>query len=107
MEAPTWWWSRLTQIGRSGIRTERDAGRLLCVWNAGRGRWDNATVGVESTARWAARLYDLLPDGGGTLARDLLVAGAERAGIPEAILPGLLWVLHRFDLVRLPGVTSS
>ncbi len=98
---PAGWWDQLALFGRSGVRTERDGSRLLCAWNAGRGRWDSAPVGVEGTARLAARLYDLLPETGGLIPRDRLLADAAAAGIPDAALPGLCWVLQQFDLVRL------
>ena len=98
---PNGWWDGLGQIRRSGIRTERDAGRLVCVWNAGRGRWDSTPVGNEGTARMAARLYDLLPDGGGAISKDTLLAYAAHAGLPAAVIPGVLWVMHLYDLVRL------
>jgi hypothetical protein len=48
-------------LGRSGVRTERENGRLVCAWNAGQGRWDSTPIGLEGTARLAARVYDLLP----------------------------------------------
>lgn len=102
---PAGWWDQLTLFGRSGVRTERDGSRLMCAWNAGRGRWDSAPVGVEQTARLAARLYDLLPETGGLMPRDRFLADAAGAGIPETAIPGLCWVLQQFDLVRL--VASS
>ncbi len=99
--APAGWWDQLALFGRSGVRTEREGGRLMCAWNAGRGRWDSAAVGVEGTARLAARLYDLLPETGALVPRDRLLADATDASIPEGVLPGLFWVLQQFDLVRL------
>lgn len=98
---PAGWWDQWALFGRSGVRTERDGGRLLCAWNAGRGRWDTAPVGVEQTARLAGRLYDLLPETGALVPRERLLADAETAGIPDTALPGLCWVLQQFDLVRL------
>lgn len=97
---PAGWWDRVATIGRSGVRTERDNGRLVCVWNAGRGRWDSAPVGVEGTARAAARFYELLPENGNMVWKDKLCADAVRGGLPATALPGLLWVMHQFDLVR-------
>jgi 2,5-dihydroxypyridine 5,6-dioxygenase len=98
--APSGWWEGIAQVRRSGIRTGRDASRLVCVWNAGRGRWDQMPVGSEATARLAARIYDLLPENGGALSRDDILALAARAGAPPSIVPGLFWVMHRYDLVR-------
>lgn len=98
---PSGWWDGLNQIRRSGIRTERDNGRLVCVWNAGRGRWDSTPVGNEQTARLAARLYDLLPDGGSAISKNTLLAYAAHAGLPAAVIPGVLWIMHLYDLVRL------
>ena len=97
---PNGWWESLGQVRRSGIRTARDAGRLVCVWNAGRGRWDQMPVGSETTARLAARIYDLLPENGGALSKDDILTLAARAGAPPSIVPALLWVMHRYDLVR-------
>jgi leucyl aminopeptidase (aminopeptidase T) len=98
--APSGWWEGIAQVRRSGIRTARDAGRLVCVWNAGRGRWDQMPVGSEVTARLAARIFDLLPENGGTLSKDDILALAARSGAPPSIVPALLWVMHRYDLVR-------
>ena len=97
---PSGWWEGIAQVRRSGIRTARDASRLVCVWNAGRGRWDQMPVGNEATARLAARIYDLLPENGGALSKDDILALAARAGAPPTIVPALLWVMHRYDLVR-------
>ena len=97
---PSGWWEGIAQVRRSGIRTARDASRLVCVWNAGRGRWDQMPVGNEATARLAARIYDLLPENGGALSKDDILALAARAGAPPSIVPALLWVMHRYDLVR-------
>lgn len=97
---PAGWWEALSHFSRSGARTEREGGRLACVWNAGRGRWDNAAVGTEQTARLAARVYPLLPENGHAIAKEDLVADAAQAGVPAGALPGLFWVLQQFDLVR-------
>lgn len=98
---PAGWWERVSQVGRSGVRAERENGRLVCVWNAGRGRWDSAAVGVEATARLAARVYELLPETGSPVARDRLALEASQSGVPAVAMPGLLWVMHQFDLVRV------
>jgi hypothetical protein len=52
------------------------------------------------TARLAARIFDLLPENGGTLSKDDILALAARSGAPPSIVPALLWVMHRYDLVR-------
>ncbi len=98
--APNGWWESIAQVRRSGIRTARDAGRLVCVWNAGRGRWDQMPVGNETTARLAARIYDLLPENGEALSKDDILSLAARVGASPSIVPALLWVMHRYDLVR-------
>lgn len=100
---PDGWWAGLAQIRRSGIRTEREAARLVCVWNAGQGRWDSSPVGNEQTARLAARLYDLLPEEGGAISKASLLAYSAHAGLPLPVIPGVLWVMHLYDLVRLQG----
>ena len=97
---PVGWWESLSQVGRSAARTEREGGRLTCVWNAGRGRWDSAPIGVEQTSRLAARLYDLLPENGSPVTKERLISLAEQAGIPAVVLPRLVWVMAQFDLVR-------
>ena len=58
------------------------------------------SVGNEATARLAARIYDLLPENGGALRRDEVLALAAPVGVLPSIVPGLLWVMHRYDLVR-------
>ncbi len=97
---PAGWWEALSHFSRSGARTEREGGRLACVWNAGRGRWDSASVGTEQTARLAARVYPLLPENGHAIGKAELVVDAAQAGVPASALPGLFWVLQQFDLVR-------
>ena len=57
-------------------------------------------VGNETTARLAARIYDLLPENGGALSKDDILALAARAGASPSIVPALFWVMHRYDLVR-------
>lgn len=97
---PAGWWEALSHFSRSGARTEREGGRLACVWNAGCGRWDSTAVGTEQTARLAARVYPLLPENGRAIAKDELVAEAAQAGVPASTLPGIFWVLQQFDVVR-------
>lgn len=98
---PETWWPGFTHVRRSGIRTERENSRLVCVWDAGRGQWDSIPVGNEQTARLAARLYDLLPDGGAAISKDALLEAVVRAGFPFSATPNVLWVMHQYDLVRL------
>ena len=97
---PVGWWESVGTLSRSGARIERESGRLTCVWNAGRGRWDSAAVGVEQTARLAARVYDLLPENGIPVGKGRVVALAEQGGVPASALPGLFWVMLQFDLIR-------
>lgn len=101
---PVGWWESVGTLARSGARTERESGRLTCVWNAGRGRWDSASVGMEQTARLAARVYDLLPENGIPVGKGRVVALAEQGGVPGSALPGLFWVMQQFDLVRVGAV---
>lgn len=98
---PEGWWPGFTHVRRSGVRTEREGGRLVCVWDAGRGRWDSTPVGNEQTARLAARLYELLPDGGVVISKDALLEAVVRAGFPFSATPNVLWVMYLYDLVRL------
>ena len=99
--APAEWWVGVTGIGRSAARAERDHDRLICRWNAGRGRWDSIPVGVEPTARLAAKLYDLLPEGGGIIAKERLIADAEKTGLERGTLPALIWIMHQYGVVRV------
>jgi hypothetical protein len=85
------------------MHAERDPMRLVCRWKSGRGRWEGIPVGAELTARLAARLYELLPDDGQPVARPALIAGAEGIGLEGAALPGLLWTMRRYDVVRFSG----
>jgi aminopeptidase len=97
------WWESLTGIRRGAMHAERDPVRLVCRWKSGRGRWEGIPVGAELTARLAARLYEQLPDDGQPVSRAALIAGAEEIGLEQAILPGLLWVMRRYDVVRFLG----
>jgi hypothetical protein len=99
--APADWWVGITGIGRSATRAERDHDRLICRWNAGRGRWDSTAVGADVTARAAARLYDLLPEGGGMVAKDKVTADAAQIGLDGATLPALVWIMHRYGVIRV------
>lgn len=101
---PDGWWAGVAQIRRSGIRTGREAGRLVGVWDAGRGRRDSTPVGNEQTARLAARVYDLLPEEGGAISKLTLLAYAAHAGLPGPAIPGAVWIMHLYDLVRLQRV---
>jgi hypothetical protein len=116
---PGGWWDSVTGVRRGAIHAERDqvrsagevpvrsAGaapvRLVCRWKSGRGRWESIPVGAEPTARLAARLYDLLPDDGQPVAVAALAADGERIGLERAVLPGLLWVMRQYDVVRFVG----
>jgi hypothetical protein len=105
IEAPEEWRLSLTQVQRSGLRTTRDTGRLLRTWNDGRGRWNSTLVGADVTARQAARLYDLLPEGGAAIALTELMRRAGESGLTkdDEQVQRLLWVMRRYDLVRMPG----
>lgn len=113
--APELWQRSLAQVQRSGLRVAQgdhsqgtaSSGRLLYTWNDGRGRWNTMPVGSDLTARLAARLYDLLPEGGGAISLPELLHQAGSAGIePEQVIR-LLWVLRRFDLIRAPGESGG
>jgi aminopeptidase len=105
---PPGWWQGLSGVRRGAMHAERDQARsagaapvrLLCRWKSGRGRWDSIPVGADLTARLAARLYDLLPDDGQALSRAALLAASERTGLAANILPGLLWIMGRYDVVQ-------
>ncbi len=97
---PSGWWDSLSQVRRSGVRAQRDGVRLVCPWNAGGGRWESTPVGNEQTARLAARFYDLLPEGGGGVDVEAVLVAAEHVGIPDTVLPGLVWIMGLYDLVR-------
>jgi aminopeptidase len=100
---PEGWWESLTGIRQGAMHAERDPVRLVCRWKSGRGRWEGIPVGAELTARLAARLFEQLPDDGQPVSRAALIAGAEEIGLEQAILPGLLWVMRRYDVVRFLG----
>jgi leucyl aminopeptidase (aminopeptidase T) len=102
-QPPEGWWESVTGIRRGAMHAERDQARLVCRWKSGRGRWDSIPVGAEPTARLAARLYDLLPEDSQPVERAALVADAERIGLERSDLPGLLWIMRRYDIVRFVG----
>jgi aminopeptidase len=110
-DPPAGWWESVTGVRRGAMHAERDqgrspgaaSGRLVCRWKSARGRWDRFPVGAELTARLAARLYDLLPDDGGPVEKSALLADAGRVGLEGSVLPGLLWVMRRYDVVRFQG----
>jgi hypothetical protein len=102
-QPPEGWWDGVTGIRRGAMHAERDPIRLVCRWKSGRGRWDSIPVGAELTARLAARLYEQLPDDGQPVAKAALIGGAERVGLEQTVLPGLLWVMRRYDVVRFVG----
>lgn len=98
---PCGWWEEIRSIRRSGIRAIYDHDRLLCQWNSGRGRTDSTTVGAESTARQAGKAYELLPEDGSPITKSQLLEKSVKNGIAPPHLPGLLWILRQYDLVRL------
>jgi leucyl aminopeptidase (aminopeptidase T) len=111
---PAGWWESLVGVRRGAMHAERDQGRspgavpgcLVCRWKSGRGRWDSIPVGAELTARLAARLYDLLPDDSQPVEKAALlasVASAEGIGLDGAVLPGLLWIMRQYDVIRFVG----
>jgi hypothetical protein len=100
---PAGWWESVAAIRRGAMHAERDPARLVCRWKSGRGRWDSIPVGTEPTARLAARLYERLPEDGQPVAVAALIADAASSGVEPAVLPGLLWVMRRYDVVRLVG----
>lgn len=102
VEPPGEWMGSLTKVQRSGLRATSDNGRLLRTWSDGRGRWNSTPVGAETTARIAARLWNLLPEGGNAIALSELVQGVAAELSYEQVLR-LLWIMRRYDLVRLPG----
>lgn len=101
-QLPDGWWDSVVEIRRSGARAERSGDQLLRQWNSGPGRWDSTPVGTEATARLAARLYQVVPEHGQWIGREDLVAAGRRHGMTDADVAGVLWVLERYDLVRLP-----
>jgi leucyl aminopeptidase (aminopeptidase T) len=100
---PPGWWEGVAGVQRGAMVAERDQTRLTCRWKSGRGRWESVPVGAELTARLAARLYDLLPEGGEPLDRAALVSVAETAGLESSVLPTLLWIMRQYDVIRLTG----
>lgn len=103
IEAPSEWWKSVREIRRSGARTERLGDLLVRYWNSGPGRWDHTPVGTEQTARLVALLYGALPEQRETISRERLLEAAKRAELSEEMTACLLWVMRRYDLVRLSG----
>ena len=108
-EAPAIWQHSVSQVQRTGLRVARDnpqgtpgTGRLLYTWNDGRGRWNTIPVGSDATARLAARVYDLVPEGGTAIGLPDLIREAGAAGIETEQALRVLWVLRRFDILRTP-----
>lgn len=98
---PDGWWESMRAVRSSGSRAERENGLLYRLWSSRSGRRSRLPVGRDGTARLAQKLYGLLHEKGIHLPREALLVQAAQAALPESELPGLLWVLHRFDLIRI------
>ncbi len=98
---PPGWWDGIQSVRSSGSRGEKESGRLYRYWSSRSGHRAPLPVGVDQTARSALQLYELLQEAGGSLGREMLVAQAEQGHLDPADVPGLLWVLLQYDLIRV------
>lgn len=98
---PTGWWEGIRTVRSSGSRGERENGRLFRLWSSRSGRRSQLPVGCDQTARLALKLYGLFQERGIKVPREAIVSQAEQFNIESSELPGLLWVLHLYDLIRV------
>jgi hypothetical protein len=87
------------QVARSGVQVGQAAdGQLQRILRPEPGRVSACSVGDPETARFAHRIYALIPDEGDWLAVERLAA---RASLSLDLVRRLLHVMWRYDLVRV------
>jgi len=87
------------QVARSGVQTGHTAdGQLQRILRPEPGRVSTCAVGDPETARYAQRLYALIPDEGDWLTVDGLAA---RASLSPDLVRRLLHIMWRYDLIRV------
>ncbi len=101
VEVPYGWWEGIQSVRRSGSRGDKENGRLQRRWTSRSGQRAPFPVGRDQTARMAQRLYGLLQAVEGNLLREVLIAQAGQESIDAWEIPGLLWVLLQYDLIRV------
>ena len=98
--APSGWWraSRRCVAAVSALRATRAAGAACGTLAAGGGiRCRSAT---RRPPAWPRGSTICCPSTAAPWARMMSWRWAARAGAPPSIVPALLWVMHRYDLVR-------
>lgn len=98
---PPGWWESIHSVRSSGSRGEKENGRLQRRWSSRSGQRIPLPVGSEHTASLAQRLYELLPQTVDGMGREELVVQAGKERIDAGEVPGLLWVLWQYDLIRV------
>jgi hypothetical protein len=87
------------QVARSGVQADQAAdGQLQRILRPEPGRVSACSVGDPETARYAQRLYTLIPDEGDWLRVDRLAA---RASLSPDLVRRLLHIMWRYDLIRV------
>lgn len=97
------WWQHVSAVHRTVARADHHEGRLHRIWMLKSGRRGRLPVGTNRSARLTARVYDILPESGAPLENAELTERAVRAGIPSELVAACVWLLLRYDLVRIKG----
>lgn len=100
VDVPNGWWDAVDRLRSSGSRAEAESDSLFRLWSSRSGRRTRLAVGNRETARLAAQVYSVLPERSGNISRADLMDAVTSQGIASTEIPGLLWILHRFDLIR-------
>lgn len=100
---PAGWWQNVKSVHRSVARVEQNDGQLHRVWMLKSGRQGRLPVGSEQSTRLAARLYGILPENAMPIDSEELVKRASQTGLPATLAPACIWLLLRYDLVRVKG----
>ncbi len=101
ISVPAGWWASVRTLRRTSSRSHREHGLLYRGWGSRSGGRLHIPVGVERTSLLAARLMDILHERGVEMPKAAFIAQARQAGLLEKELPALVWILDRYDLVRV------